>query len=649
MSIPKSGPLQPFVDFTTSKDNNRDEEAAIQPCANNEPITATLVTDCMRRPADNIRARTEVARGAVDDLLYLENANQGMMLFDPGTATITWNGTVASGGDGKFTISSNLYQMPFTTVGNDANTPPVGGKFGSLTVLRADDVAIITITSVIPSWSGGDRINITVKGGAALACQLLGGFDIVLTIVDGATTRLQAITALNATIGSVGTATALAGADGDVIKTAQAKKYVTGNWDSEAHVITAANLVSFFNVAGNPLKEGDSLCVQYSNLIENAGTGGRRQSTPENTNTTIPAGSFFNSRVNPERLFGSLPLCKVINNRLWFIGGTVVKVGTPVGLGGSVAANVAYAGGPAWLDGTTNPATNVEAQLDKIVTDLIKQDSATVSGADKIGAEADGKTLTRGSVASQLRQLSADKIGGFVYPGLKIESYINEQIVISPFDAVINGVHRTLGSPVTLSNVTTGLTKGSWYYLYAYWTGASIDYEYSLTPPVANLKTKTGDTSRTYLCSFRPSTTNGRLPYFNKFDRFVYRSFSGNALDEEDRRWSRLAPAAGSGSTTTHACDLLVPPHVVSVEVFVQITAANAGDATVAFYPGAAPPSTFWTSAGYSGATTLAAAGSYSYHAGWGVLGTSSGRNQEIYALATVGITQFITLTGHRD
>ena len=576
MSIPKSGPLQPFVDFTTSKDTNRDEEAAIQPCANNEPITATLVTDCMRRPADNIRARTEVARGAVDDLLYLENANQGMMLFDPGTATITWNGTVASGGDGKFTISSNLYQMPFTTVGNDANTPPVGGKFGSLTVLRADDVAIITITSVIPSWSGGDRINITVKGGAALNCVLLGGFDIVLTVIDTVTTRLQAITALNTAISTIATATALAGADGDVIKTAQAKKYVTGNWDSEAHVITAANLVSFFNVAGNPLKEGDSLCVQYSNLIENAGTGGRRQSTPENTNTTIPAGSFFNSRVNPERLFGALPICKVINDKLWFVGGTVVKKGTPVGLGGGVAANVAYAGGPAWLDGTTNPATNVEAQLDKIITDLVKQDSGTNSGADKIGAEADGKLLVRGSVASQLRQLSADKIAGFVYPGFKMHSYVNEQLVIGPLDAVIDGVHRTTTTATTLNGVTTGLTKGSWYYVYAYWTGGAVDYEISLTAPNANRKVKTGDPTRTYLGAFRPTPTNGRLKFFTKRDGHVILHTTTATINAEAR---------GSGSITTSAittsgdydCGTQIPPHVDEVDVAAGVYTAVEG------------------------------------------------------------------------
>lgn len=37
----------------------------------------------------------------------------------------------------------------------------------------------------------------------------------------------------------------------------------------------------------------------------------------------------------------------------------------------SVAAvNVSYAGGAAWVDGTTNPATTAEAQLDKMITDL---------------------------------------------------------------------------------------------------------------------------------------------------------------------------------------------------------------------------------------------------------------------------------------
>lgn len=47
------------------------------------------------------------------------------------------------------------------------------------------------------------------------------------------------------------------------------------------------------------------------------------------------------------------------------------------------AASVNYAGGPAWADGTTNPAATVEAQLDKIVSEL-----AASAGADRIGAAA---------------------------------------------------------------------------------------------------------------------------------------------------------------------------------------------------------------------------------------------------------------------
>lgn len=44
------------------------------------------------------------------------------------------------------------------------------------------------------------------------------------------------------------------------------------------------------------------------------------------------------------------------------------------------AAGQSYAGGPAWADGTTNPQTTIEAQLDKIITDL-----SGASGAPKIG------------------------------------------------------------------------------------------------------------------------------------------------------------------------------------------------------------------------------------------------------------------------
>lgn len=48
-----------------------------------------------------------------------------------------------------------------------------------------------------------------------------------------------------------------------------------------------------------------------------------------------------------------------------------------------VNGGIAYGGGGAWADGTTNPATTVELQLDKVITDL-----ATGAGAAKIAAAA---------------------------------------------------------------------------------------------------------------------------------------------------------------------------------------------------------------------------------------------------------------------
>jgi hypothetical protein len=63
------------------------------------------------------------------------------------------------------------------------------------------------------------------------------------------------------------------------------------------------------------------------------------------------------------------------------------------------AAALSYAGGSAWADGTTNPASTVEAQLDKIVSDL-----AALAGAARIGAAASAG-IPAGSVRSQLDYL----------------------------------------------------------------------------------------------------------------------------------------------------------------------------------------------------------------------------------------------------
>lgn len=72
-----------------------------------------------------------------------------------------------------------------------------------------------------------------------------------------------------------------------------------------------------------------------------------------------------------------------------------------------LASAIGYGGGAAWADGTTNPAATVEAQIDKILTDLNGTTGST--GTHKIGgATITGTTISipAGTLRSQLVALS---------------------------------------------------------------------------------------------------------------------------------------------------------------------------------------------------------------------------------------------------
>jgi hypothetical protein len=69
------------------------------------------------------------------------------------------------------------------------------------------------------------------------------------------------------------------------------------------------------------------------------------------------------------------------------------------------AASIDFAGGGSWADGTTNPAATVEAQLDKIISEL-----AAATGAARVGAAVTAgapNALAAGTVKSQLDALLA--------------------------------------------------------------------------------------------------------------------------------------------------------------------------------------------------------------------------------------------------
>jgi photosystem II stability/assembly factor-like uncharacterized protein len=81
-----------------------------------------------------------------------------------------------------------------------------------------------------------------------------------------------------------------------------------------------------------------------------------------------------------------------------------------------LASAVDYAGGGAWHDGTTNPATDVESQLDKVITDLVSND-----GADRVGALAQSsgsQSVENGSIEDQIGEILSAIDAVYVSPRL---------------------------------------------------------------------------------------------------------------------------------------------------------------------------------------------------------------------------------------
>jgi hypothetical protein len=383
------GPVKQFVDFTVNSANDTGENtaASIQPILNGNPVDATNLS----RPSESLRQRTEALKNVEVDSLFLRDADRRLIIAGPGK--VTWPGSTTVAQTGIPVFSDNLYLLPMLTPGfaQAPPVPPVASAFGTLHLKRADSLNSILVTSQRRSYAAGDQISIDVVPGGAFSCTLdsVTGYQRTIHIVaTGATTLATVITALTGLVPSAPDNTQLVLAalengavGGDLLLTSQAKQFVSGNYDGEGHTITPANVASFFT--GNPtsaLAEGDTLCVSFAMVSDTASTGGRRQAIPENANTAITVGAYFNSRLHPENLVNALPICKVVSGALVFATGISVAAGSvTVDLGTSTAADVSYAGGGNWADGTPNPATTVQAQLSKIVSDL-----ASAAGSNKI-------------------------------------------------------------------------------------------------------------------------------------------------------------------------------------------------------------------------------------------------------------------------
>lgn len=133
---------------------------------------------------------------------------------------------------------------------------------------------------------------------------------------------------------------------------------------------------------------------------------------------------------------------------------------------------IAYAGGGNWADATTNPATTVELQLDKIVTDL----ASTTAGTAKIGGAAiagASSTIPLGTLLSQLTALkSATNIdvpalsawlGGRTNPAAALstalEKIINDLAATTAADDGAERIGAAVSGNLAVGSVRSQLTE----------------------------------------------------------------------------------------------------------------------------------------------------------------------------------------------
>ena len=380
------GQVRQFVDYSvgTGGDIGTNDPGSILPLVTGED----LIQANMLRPGENLRQRTEEISAIDEDTLYLRDADRGFVIAGPGL--VSWPGPAPGGvGEGVLSLSDVLYLLPVLTPGSAENppVPPVASTPGTITLLRVSGGTTdgIIVRSLRYDWQGGSKISITVvfggTAGTAVAQLLTDVHQRTILLTANAAPLSVVITALNNLVADsngefilltqlVNAALAPSAAGSDILLTPQSKQYMAGNYDSEAHVILPANLSTFFGIAGNPLKEGDSLCIQYAKMIDDvaASHAGRRQSMVEYGNTAIPASAFFNSRVNPERLVNAIPIGKVINGRFVFFTGQQIPAGATnidlCGLSGSGALIKANDGDLRTLIQTQDSAGNQRFLVD---------------------------------------------------------------------------------------------------------------------------------------------------------------------------------------------------------------------------------------------------------------------------------------------
>lgn len=445
-----------YLDYQQGGDTGEDITDAIQPVSDGETATQTT----FRRPSENLRGRTEVARDIIRDLLYYRDHNH-LVLEGGSGGSIAWAGSVTSGASGAITQTGDLTIRPLLT-------PPTSTK-GSITIGTggSDNEITYAVASSAYATEGMNAVTVAhvdAGGGASLSVDISDGpvkritvsFDSTNTSHDAPAVKTAVDTAVSGDSDLSGKITTTAvGSAGNTVD-AQAETRITGTADQEAHVISSGTLDTF--TSSNPLDEGDAVGIWYKYVIEPASgdsedpkggvAGGRWESNPDRSTASIPIDSLFVTRTDPDKIPGAVPLCKVLNGELVWVDGSRYAKGAsgPIGTVSSLYIDDSNFQGDATnlvAGGIPKSATSAQEAFELVDTRLGELRVATYTCSD--GANSTGGDFS-GSDAIQNAITQLGGTGGIIF--LRRGTYFLDDTTNlgSGVDVEIIGEERTLVS-----------------------------------------------------------------------------------------------------------------------------------------------------------------------------------------------------------
>lgn len=342
--------MRQVIDFRSSNgDTDYPESNAILPVTDGEAANQTI----LRRPTENTRLRTELLRTLLREYACLADANMRLYCAVPGNV-VTFEG-VFPANSGAFSLGTDLVLVSMGSPGRSTSYPFIGSSKASLSVGTLANNEVV-FTSVKKQWEGSsfpaadaNEVTVEIVAGSSVTVTLKGAAGnlnhIYITIVSGTTTCNDLIAAVNgsaantlvlASLGSGSTGTNAAGLWGPAQWAGDyTKRFLKGGVAGVVHTVPTSALSSFFAAStANRIQEGDMIGIWYDKNVDTTGTGGRLQSTYENSNYALTAGQLFNSRREPEKIPNCIPICKCVNSTtLLFAEGSFIQVGYPAPLG----------------------------------------------------------------------------------------------------------------------------------------------------------------------------------------------------------------------------------------------------------------------------------------------------------------------------